>query len=82
MTIMQIAVLSHLHRKVGILKGKGLTKLKLPLLNNEEFKLKDIFGKHKGIGGSAYSLGVISSRGLLVFCFQLLISQVLSNDIL
>ena len=30
----------------------------------------------------AYSLGVISSRGLLVFGFQLLISQVLSNDIL
>lgn len=30
----------------------------------------------------ALSLGVISTRGLLILCFLLLITQVLSNDIL
>lgn len=56
MTIMQIAVLGQLHRKVGVLKGekKGWAKLKLPSLTPRSFKLKDIFGKHKGIGGSGF----------------------------
>lgn len=85
MTIMQIAVLSQLRGKVGVLKRKKKRsgKTGASLLNNGEFKFKDIFGKQEGIGGSrSLSLGVISTRGLLILCFPLLITQVLSNGIL
>lgn len=56
MTIMQIAVLSQLYGKVGVLKGKkGLAKLKL--FNNKELKFRDIFGKQEGLGRSRFLSG-------------------------
>lgn len=73
---MQKAVLSQLHGKVGVLNGeKGLAKLKLLSLT-----MKSLNSKTKV--ALASSPGVISAGGLLILCFQLLVTQVLPNGIL